>query len=819
MRRKMVLLLACSAVLIQSSAITVARAEIPGLPTFSQSSTGIYFDGLATSSIKVSKNSNFEVGCNDFTIDWWQKAPILQNLYPRLFQFGSGQQNGDGFAASQEGGTLYFWLNNSVDRSGIPPLISVVLPDTPNDWNHFAIVRNNSSVAIYINGVSTGLAEAGPAGLCPTGSPPHTMGTPSDIDSLDLLIGGSDDNRLGGFNGEVTGFEFLKGARWTGDFTPPTTYTTDSCLRLDVSNNCTLESLLLIYPTQDFKDIGLKNLITNESILAVSEITYGNTTPPGSRIYELSFFDPVVNGKICLYDIYEDRICSDVQGYADLDEYYNENIFFYPDDGYELESVSITPMDSASTGVITNFIDDILVSDYEDQEFTFIWESGDLVVPVNFSNFEIAASFKLIAEVTIPIDSPSIANGPHAFNDYFPFEVGSNDPLLPNDYSSVESVMIEVQYFTHDPFNPSAPSVKNFCRGYVDSFDISSPDPSNLFFWLPGSSRWFFEDCPGYHQRIANTPAVAYLFDTPEVTQDELQVLDKLTAMQSVQFEIISPPGFEEIFTPATVNLGDTFTFEPSNLAVLSKVSVKIISGIELYFGYCEYYVDIRDADGELLPGFLDANGNINIDVPSYDDFNLNPSCEFNEGFVSIDETVDQLLLLEVFDDQSESEFSQEFTLNAMQNNAPADKSPINETGSTPNPVANPSPKVPANDCPVTKTLTVNFSGGSSQLSRKANKQISTITQQIKFCGYKKIQLTGYTSIDKIDSISYRLYRKNLSFKRASIVQTALINSKALKVKGLKYSLLAKSEINAIKSNKTEKTRSANRRVEVTLNF
>ena len=79
----MVLLLACSAVLIQSAAITIARAEIPGLPTFSQSSTGIYFDGLATSSIKVSKNPEFEVGCNDFTIAWWQKAPTIQNLYPR----------------------------------------------------------------------------------------------------------------------------------------------------------------------------------------------------------------------------------------------------------------------------------------------------------------------------------------------------------------------------------------------------------------------------------------------------------------------------------------------------------------------------------------------------------------------------------------------------------------------------------------------------------------------------------------------------------------------------------------------------------------
>jgi outer membrane protein OmpA-like peptidoglycan-associated protein len=119
----------------------------------------------------------------------------------------------------------------------------------------------------------------------------------------------------------------------------------------------------------------------------------------------------------------------------------------------------------------------------------------------------------------------------------------------------------------------------------------------------------------------------------------------------------------------------------------------------------------------------------------------------------------------------------------------------------------------------VAKTLTVNFSGGSSQLSRKANKQISRITQEIKLCGYKKIKLTGYTSIDKIDSNSYRLFRKNLSFRRANSVQAALINSKVFKTKVLKYSVFAKSEMNALKSNKTKKTRSANRRVEVTLNF
>jgi hypothetical protein len=62
MRKNIALLLCVLAVLTQSAGFTVARAVAPALPTFDQSSTGIYFDGDATSTIQVPANTNFEVG-------------------------------------------------------------------------------------------------------------------------------------------------------------------------------------------------------------------------------------------------------------------------------------------------------------------------------------------------------------------------------------------------------------------------------------------------------------------------------------------------------------------------------------------------------------------------------------------------------------------------------------------------------------------------------------------------------------------------------------------------------------------------------------
>jgi outer membrane protein OmpA-like peptidoglycan-associated protein len=1008
MRRKMVLLLACSAVLIQSAAITIARAEIPGLPTFSQSSTGIYFDGLATSSIKVSKNPEFEVGCNDFTIAWWQKAPTIQNLYPRLFQFGTGQHNGDGFAVSQEGGNLYFWFNNSTNRSGIPSLLNVPLPNTPDQWNHFAIVRKSSSVAIYINGVSTiypiypidsgfrGVAEAGPAGVCPTGVPPHTMGTPSDIDSLDLLIGGSDDDRLGGFKGEVTGFEFLKGARWTGDFTPPTTYTTDSCQRRDTSNNCTLESLLLLYPTEDFTTSRLNNLITGAEVLRNDAVTYGQqgTTPtptptptptderyevellygeggyiciprfdgvevcnaggnqtvsirndltpyisifpsPGQEIESVSItpsgaqtvtseelysgivvpdsdeteftfirtfsdsidvyvvpagfseFQILVTfrnikysyvdlletnfGAACLYDIEDDEICSDdTEPYAYIRSNDPDGFSINPDPRYEFESVTITPfhwdvVDNPVDGVAGSSTSDSIefeVTDHTGKKFIFDWLSGDLLIPEDIGDFRILVTFK--RSPTPPLASPSIENTTCGeeegcenkawhFSDYESYQILSIDENAPNDYSDVQSILLEVAYFPNDPLNPDAPSPKSFCRGYIDDWDTVNIfyDPPNdittdgIEFWLPQTYDDFFENCRGYHQTGELTAARIYLFAYQEVPAEDIETLNISTAMQFVSLNIFSSPGIENIFTGSEVSINEEVIFEASNINEIRGFDLKFYSNIDFLDGYCNYYINIIDVYGEILPQFLNEDGNITFNMPSYAE--INSSCGganehwyeyyddlqvgfnyFNEGVEAIDSTSDYKLVIQVYDKYAdlyywEGEKGTELTFKATQsskntNDSDSNSSPKTQAVPTPKPQPAPTPKRKV-ICPTSTTLIVNFSGGSSEIKTNGNAQITRIVKLIKTCKYNNIKLTGHTSVYVPVTPSYKLFSEYLSRTRANAVKSAIAGKITTKKNNLNYLISDKSEQKAIKFQNSGKTRLSSRRVEVSLNF
>lgn len=119
-------------------------------------------------------------------------------------------------------------------------------------------------------------------------------------------------------------------------------------------------------------------------------------------------------------------------------------------------------------------------------------------------------------------------------------------------------------------------------------------------------------------------------------------------------------------------------------------------------------------------------------------------------------------------------------------------------------------------DC-VTKSFKINFDGGSSHLDKNALKKIKNISSEITRCGFTKVKLDGYTSIDKQDSPNYKIFRKNLSFARASKVEFSIKSNLKNKYKSLNFQKKALSEKNPIKSNRSEETRPANRRVEVTL--
>jgi outer membrane protein OmpA-like peptidoglycan-associated protein len=112
---------------------------------------------------------------------------------------------------------------------------------------------------------------------------------------------------------------------------------------------------------------------------------------------------------------------------------------------------------------------------------------------------------------------------------------------------------------------------------------------------------------------------------------------------------------------------------------------------------------------------------------------------------------------------------------------------------------------------------TIKFNGGSSEIGRTAKKKLKDLSAQIKTCNYKNIKLTGYTSIDQKDSPGYKIFRKNLSLNRAHNVQTELKKNLGTNFKNVKYKISGLSEKNPIESNKYEKTRKANRRVEIVI--
>jgi len=119
------------------------------------------------------------------------------------------------------------------------------------------------------------------------------------------------------------------------------------------------------------------------------------------------------------------------------------------------------------------------------------------------------------------------------------------------------------------------------------------------------------------------------------------------------------------------------------------------------------------------------------------------------------------------------------------------------------------------NPCSGSHKVTIYFGGGESSIDKSDKKKISELAALMNSCSFSKVVLSGYTSIDKPDSPGYALFRKNLSNKRANAVEEVLLTKLSKKNKKLSFKTYAKSNANPKKSNKSEKTRSANRRVEV----
>lgn len=146
--------------------------------------------------LTITDSSVTPVYYTDFTIEWWDKTES-GDPYPR--PWGVGQWPTQTIAISYEGGTDYFWINDTI--IGTVPRTRI-----GQGWKHNAFVRRNGTVKGYIDGVEYFSASGN--------TPLVDLATP-------LFVG------TGGTNGDYKGYikdlHVIKGvAKYTGNFTPPT---------------------------------------------------------------------------------------------------------------------------------------------------------------------------------------------------------------------------------------------------------------------------------------------------------------------------------------------------------------------------------------------------------------------------------------------------------------------------------------------------------------------------------------------------------------------------------------------------------------------
>jgi len=199
-----------------------------------------YFNG-STSRMSVATSTAFGFGTGNFTIEFWLYY-TGGNGYKFFFVNYSGAGNYIGYGL--QSGTLTPWVWNNAD------VLVASSNITTNTWQHHAVVRNGSTLTIYLNGTSIG----------------STTWSVDIGSTKPMYIGWNSGDNTQTTQGYISNFRAVKGtAVYTSAFTPPTTpltaitntslLTCQSNRFIDNSTNAfaiTVSGSLLVDPFQPF---------------------------------------------------------------------------------------------------------------------------------------------------------------------------------------------------------------------------------------------------------------------------------------------------------------------------------------------------------------------------------------------------------------------------------------------------------------------------------------------------------------------------------------------------------------------------------------
>jgi hypothetical protein len=174
------------------------------------------FDGSISSAyLSVATNTAFNCGTGNFTVEAFVNITAYTGSYPLIIGNNNGgfsagaialtSQNATSGGASKISLTVY-----DVTSGGVT--LAAASTNTIGGWTHFAVVRNGTSLVLYINGASSA-------------STTISSGVTFDWGKNGLLIGGGNwDTANGYYAGYISNLRLVKGtAVYTSAFTPSTT--------------------------------------------------------------------------------------------------------------------------------------------------------------------------------------------------------------------------------------------------------------------------------------------------------------------------------------------------------------------------------------------------------------------------------------------------------------------------------------------------------------------------------------------------------------------------------------------------------------------
>jgi hypothetical protein len=181
-----------------SNAASITTSGDPTVSDFGPYSgmKSVYFDGNDYFNLETTA-----LGSGDFTVECWvYSADFGDGSYNQIFSFrpGSTSSTAQGSLAFNPSGGYVWWTNTFIigSETSNPHMID-------STWNHFALVRDNGTLKLFVNGTMT-----------------NSVANTQDLSEASLSLGANNDGSEA-FTGYISNFRILSTAQYTNSFTSP----------------------------------------------------------------------------------------------------------------------------------------------------------------------------------------------------------------------------------------------------------------------------------------------------------------------------------------------------------------------------------------------------------------------------------------------------------------------------------------------------------------------------------------------------------------------------------------------------------------------